>query len=257
MKYKFNVTATAYQKKGLMYLYDRCCFAKFLYLRKRKYVSFAVPTKIYPSLNLNFLLNDLTKNLICISKQDPGLLFFRLVLDALGVLNTVSFLKLLKKNQNSYFSLSYTSYITSFSSFEYLGTASVILKSLISVLNPVYTIQSFLYKVVHHYTGFFFFGSRLDSFICLKWFDLVQSLFGLSDVFVLFNIRFNPWFPLLLNLILKSNNNSNDKKGLLQFSVFISSFIGIHPRYFDYLKIMSGLSFKIVYMTHRRVRLLN
>src|SRR3546814_13407137 len=77
------------------------------------------------------------------------------------------------------FRSSYTSYITSFSSFEYLGTASVILKSLISVLNPVYTIQSFLYKVVHHYTGFFFFGSRLDSFICLKWFDLVQSLFGL------------------------------------------------------------------------------
>src|SRR3546814_3355397 len=48
------------------------------------------------------------------------------------------------------FRSSYTSYITSFSSFEYLGTASVILKSLISVLNPVYTIQSFLYKVVHH-----------------------------------------------------------------------------------------------------------
>lgn len=256
MRYKFNLSAATVQQKGLMYLYDRCCFFKFLYLRKKSNKYFLVPKVIYPLLRLSCTITDLLKNMVCIAGQEFGLLFCKLVLESLGVFNLSSALKLVSRKENtqiSSFCLLFSKQLNNFSVFDHINNFSLLLKTLIGVLNPVYTIQSFLYKVEQHPTGFCLTGSRLDSFSYLKWFDLVQSLFGLSSLKLCFNFRYNAWLLCLLNKMFFSKKN----KMQTYLFAFISSVIGVHPRYFNYKKIISGLSFKIIYTNQIRVRLIS
>lgn len=254
MKYKFNLSTVAHQRKGLMYFYDRCFFLKLLSTRKKGVCkSFIVPKNVYPSLGIGFSLNNLMKSTLYISTQESGILFYRLALEALGVANVNSFVKMVTKDyQNYFFNVFCTKQLENCFSFDYLGSVSVVLRTAALVLNPVYTIQSFLYQTKYHSTGFCLFGNRLDSFGYLKWFDLVQSLFGLSDLHVNLNVRYNRWLLRVLFLALAKKNTG--KPSCLP--AFLSTFVGIHPKYFNYTKITSGLSFKIIYTNQVRVRFL-
>lgn len=255
MKYRFNLSVIAHQRKGLAYFYDRCFFFKLLGVKKKKVFNyFVVPKSVYPSLGVRLSINSLAKSTLYVSAQESGILFYKLVLEALGVTNISSLVNMVntKDFQTYSFNVFCTKQLSNCFSFDYLGSVSTILRTLALVLNPVYTIQSFLYQTKHHPTGFCLFGSRLDSFGYLKWFDLIQSLFGFSDLLVSFNVRYNSWLLYLLFLILRKRNNTGHNRLLS----FLSSFIGIHPKYFNYNKVVSGLSFKIIYTNKVRMRFL-
>lgn len=242
-KFKGQLTKTAYCKRYTPYFYDRV----FLFDRLR-YISLdiffinyylVIPFNFIPQFEVRFNFIDLLKNNIYFTNNNGVILLYRLAWEALGFGCPFTFIS---QSKNGLFNVSFIKVPRSLS---YLDcyVFSNLFKSLILVLDPLHTIQSFLIKVVSHKVGFSFISARLDFFKYFKWLGLVQTAATFLGTFK-FRYRNNILYLL--------------RKQIVKIDVFkiLASAININPKFFGYLKLKQGLGFKIIYENNLSYKLL-
>lgn len=249
-KYNFNVSTVAYQKRSTAYIYDRCFFYssyKFrINQRKRNFVT--VPHFTYPSVRAMFAANHLSRDTICMSSSNPGLLFYALVFEAIGFFGCQVHLYLKPVGDNvSEFFVKFTKGIADFSRFNNLVTCPALLRALRPLLDPVYTIQASLFLIKRHKSGFAITGEKAEAFYFLRWFDVVQSLYGLDDLRVSFSFVHDSLLLFLCQQFFDFEKKHSRVKN--PTNAIMAALLGIQPQYFSYQKVVTGLSFQIVYDT--------